>query len=64
MLLGSPSYISPEQARGERADARSDIYSTGAMLYELVTGHPPFEADGAGGAYAVIAAHLLCNSFE
>lgn len=56
-LLGSPYYLSPEQARGERADARSDIYSTGAMLYEMVAGRPPFEG-GAGGAYAVIAAHL------
>jgi eukaryotic-like serine/threonine-protein kinase len=57
-LLGSPYYISPEQARGERADTRSDLYSTGAMLYEMVTGHPPFEAQATGGAYAVIAAHL------
>ncbi len=57
-LLGSPYYISPEQARGERADARSDVYSTGAMLYELVVGRPPFDAGGAGGAYAIIAAHL------
>jgi eukaryotic-like serine/threonine-protein kinase len=55
-LLGSPNYISPEQARGDHADARSDLYSTGAMLYEMVAGRPPFDA--AGGAYAVIAAHL------
>lgn len=58
-LLGSPHYISPEQARGERADARSDLYSTGAMLYEMVTGQPPFGGEGgASTAYAVIAAHL------
>jgi eukaryotic-like serine/threonine-protein kinase len=58
VLMGSPYYISPELARGERADARSDIYSTGAMLYEMVAGRPPFQAGEGGGAYAVIDAHL------
>ena len=43
LLKGNLAYLSPEQLRGERADARADLYTLGIMLYELTTGRPPFQ---------------------
>src|SRR5947207_598868 len=45
MVFGTPSYMSPEQATAQEADARSDLYSTAVMFYELLTGRKPFVAD-------------------
>ncbi len=54
-LAGTPAYMSPEQGQGERGDERSDIYSLGVMLYEMVTGTVPYDADTP---FAVIMQHV------
>lgn len=53
-LLGTPHYMSPEQAHGEQVDARSDVYALGCLLFELVTRTTPFEGSG----FEVLLAHL------
>jgi serine/threonine protein kinase len=57
-LMGTPDYISPEQVKGKRGDARSDVYALGVMLYEMLTGQVPFRGPNA---FAIMNDRLLNN---
>ncbi len=59
LFMGSPKYMSPEQIRGERVDARSDIYALGVVMYEMLTGKAPFERDNT---VKVLMAHMHENA--
>jgi serine/threonine protein kinase len=54
--MGTPHYMAPEQCRGEKVDARADIYALGIVCHELLTGHRPFDGDSAT---AVLVAHVM-----
>jgi hypothetical protein len=56
VMVGTPQYVAPEQAKGHTVDARADIYTLGGIAFEMLTGRPPFEADNA---MEMVAKHLM-----
>jgi serine/threonine protein kinase/cytochrome c-type biogenesis protein CcmH/NrfG len=63
-LVGTPSYMSPEQVGGRLVDQRTDVYGVGATLYALLTGQPPFDGDSALMVYAHVATSQACRPSE
>ena len=60
VLAGTPPFMSPEQARGQAVDARSDLFSLGSVLYAMCTGQPPFRADSSYGVLRLVTDHEPC----
>src|SRR5205823_2647891 len=55
VVFGTPEYLSPEQAMGEEADGRADLYAAGVILYEMLTGNRPYEAESR---VEIVSMHL------
>ncbi len=54
MIMGTPSYMAPEQARGDKVDHRADVYAIGALLYQTLTGHRPFDSEDAASTLTMV----------